>query len=630
MASGECRTTQAACAREERERGSAAPRCAPAQAPLRRLEHEEKAFFRTEICSFSLDFSISDVLSPLRQASYEAYAFYMQQLHAYQFHAQQQQHALRPHEHSQIAFPHASGDAPHTPSAFALDAYAAPMPLPMYPGLPFLQYAPQSHASATQQQQLQAQLQSPQLYAHAPPAFAFRHQAEFQPDHGSPPVGRRHSSAAASGSARPQTCRYFNLPGGCKRADKCHFAHVHLSAAQRSPHVSDAGGAPSPGSLSPVSSVSSTGSSGGGGGGRRRSSVLDAARQAERDAELSRQLAELETLAPNQLFELLDDTYALHYLMDRIEGGDARLVAALVADIGVARFAALATDRALNVFCQKLIEQATHAQRRIVLDGVVAASLAGAARNLHGTRVVQKLVDCAKEPDEVATLAAQLQAHVVELACDVNGNHVVQRCLAALAGTGGNQFVYDALASGDAVATVATHRHGCNVLQRCIDHASAAQQTQLRGALVRHFVALAQSPFGNYVAQYALERDAARLSVVVARDVQARMCELSSQRYGSNVVEKLLRVAPVDTRQALIDALIAQRDALAQLAQDSFGNYVLQTAISLCSEVQRRAIAEQLAPLMPSLRKTAFGKRIQHKLAAAPDASNDEQQPPPH
>jgi hypothetical protein len=614
---------------ERRKRGGAVGRARTGAAGLFPTRRKKKSIFPNGNLFIFSGFSDCILYSVVAagQASYEAYAFYVQQMHAYQFHAQQQlQHALRPLEHSQIAFPHASADAAHAPSAFTLDAYAAPMPLPMYPGLPFLPYAPQPHAGSPQPQQVQAQLMQPQLYAHAPPAFAFRHQAEFQTDHASPPVGRRHPSAAASGSSRPQPCRYFNLPGGCKRADKCHFAHVHLSAAQRSPHVSDAGGAPSPGSLSPVSSVSSTGSSGGGGGGgRRRSSALDAARQADRDAELSKQLAELATLAPNQLFELLDDTYALHYLMGRIDGGDARLVAALVADIGAARFAALATDRALNVFCQKLIEQATHAQRRVVLDGLVAASLAGAARNLHGTRVVQKLVDCAKEPDEVTTLAAQLHSHVVELACDVNGNHVVQRCLAALAGTGGNQFVYDALASGDAVATVATHRHGCSVLQRCIDHASAAQQTQLRAALVRHFLALAQLPFGNYVAQYALERDAAHLSVVVARDVQARMCMLSSQRYGSNVVEKLLRVAPADTRQALIDALIAQRDALAQLAQDSFGNYVLQTAISLCSEPQRRAIAEQLAPVMPSLRKTAFGKRIQHKLSAPPDSGNDEQ-----
>jgi hypothetical protein len=430
-----------------------------------------------------------------------------------------------------------------------------------------------------------------------------------------------HSNTHSNINNSRQSCRYFSLPGGCKRGDKCHFAHVSADGTvvatqtqqhYRSPIMKPDSGAPSPTSLSPVSSVSSTGS--GGGTARRLRTALDLERQAERDAELGKQLGELDALRPNQLFELLSDAGALHYLTARVDAGDARLIAALFADIGAQRLAALATDRSLNVLCQKLIEHATHAQRRVMRESLCAVSLASVACNLHGTRVVQKLVDGAREEDEVALLVTQLRSHVVELACDVHGNHVIQRCLAALAPTGGNQFVYDALAASDAAVTLSTLRHGCSVLQRCIDHASPAQQTQLRDALVRHFAALAQSPFGNYVAQYALERDAAPLSAAVAPLVKARLAELSSHRYGSNVVEKLLRVAPVNTRHALIDVMIRSDGALALLAQDSYGNYVVQTALTVCTEQQRHEIVAQLTPLMASLRKTAFGKRMWSKL----------------
>ena len=45
---------------------------------------------------------------------------------------------------------------------------------------------------------------------------------------------------------------------------------------------------------------------------------------------------------------------------------------------------------------------------------------------------------------------------------DLNGNHVVQRCLQRL-GPEDSQFIYDA--AGEHCVEVASHRHGCCVLQ---------------------------------------------------------------------------------------------------------------------------------------------------------------------
>lgn len=46
--------------------------------------------------------------------------------------------------------------------------------------------------------------------------------------------------------------------------------------------------------------------------------------------------------------------------------------------------------------------------------------------------------------------------------------------LAQRLGPTDSQFVYDAACSH--TVEIATHRHGCCVLQRCIDHASPAQR----------------------------------------------------------------------------------------------------------------------------------------------------------
>ena len=65
------------------------------------------------------------------------------------------------------------------------------------------------------------------------------------------------------------------------------------------------------------------------------------------------------------------------------------------------------------------------------------------------------------------------------------------------------KFIFDAVGANCVV--VGTHRHGCCVLQRCIDHASGNQKAQLISQISMNAFALVQDPFGNYVVQYIRE-----------------------------------------------------------------------------------------------------------------------------
>jgi hypothetical protein len=66
-----------------------------------------------------------------------------------------------------------------------------------------------------------------------------------------------------------------------------------------------------------------------------------------------------------------------------------------------------------------------------------------------------------------------LNPNVVKLIKDLNGNHVIQKCLHWLSAEY-NQFIYDAVCQN--CIEVASHKHGCCVLQRCFDHATMAQK----------------------------------------------------------------------------------------------------------------------------------------------------------
>ncbi len=115
--------------------------------------------------------------------------------------------------------------------------------------------------------------------------------------------------------------------------------------------------------------------------------------------------------------------------------------------------------------------------------------LVGVALNTHGTRAVQKLIETLSSREQRAIAIEALRGGVVSLIKDLNGNHVVQRCLQRL-GPEDSQFIYDAAIAH--CVEVATHRHGCCVLQRCIDFATPGQKTALVAEVAKNALVLSQ------------------------------------------------------------------------------------------------------------------------------------------
>jgi len=66
-------------------------------------------------------------------------------------------------------------------------------------------------------------------------------------------------------------------------------------------------------------------------------------------------------------------------------------------------------------------------------------------------------------------LIAYLSTRVRDLAEDINGNHVIQKILSSWSPKY-NQFIYDSMVSQ--CVEIACHKHGCCVMQKCIDGAN--------------------------------------------------------------------------------------------------------------------------------------------------------------
>ncbi|KAH8992096.1 ARM repeat-containing protein [Lactarius akahatsu] len=323
----------------------------------------------------------------------------------------------------------------------------------------------------------------------------------------------------------------------------------------------------------------------------------------------------LEDLA-GEISSLCKDQHGCRYLQKKLEEGVPEHRDMIFRET-FGHFAELMTDPFGNYLCQKLLEYSTDEQRNIICESV-AQDLVNISLNMHGTRAVQKMIDflsTRRQTDhryhgQIHSIIVALSLHVVVLIKDLNGNHVIQKCLNKLAPED-NQFIYNAVAAN--CVEVATHRHGCCVLQRCIDHASDHQRIQLVNEITYNALTLVQDPYGNYVVQYILDLNDNRFSDAVIRQFIGNVCALSVQKFSSNVIEKCIRVAEHNTRKLLIEELL-NRTRLEKLLRDSYGNYCVQTALDYAEPGQRALLVDGIRPVLPLIRNTPYGKRIQNKL----------------
>lgn len=315
-----------------------------------------------------------------------------------------------------------------------------------------------------------------------------------------------------------------------------------------------------------------------------------------------------------RVLELCGTQDGCRYLQRVVETGTAEDVLLVFRSV-IADLPALMCDSLANYICQKLFEHCGERQHLAAIQ-TLARDVVEVARNVHGTRALQKLIDTLTTAAEMGAMRDVLLPHVFLLVQDGNGNHVVQRVMHDFPQEY-NQFVYDILTNDALVEKISMHRHGCCVMQRALDHACEAQKTLMVAKVVEHSFPLVRDAYGNYVVQYVLEMPLPGIATRFTRTLRGRFIELAKQKFSSNVVEKIMNKGEKDALDAILDEIIACRD-MAVLLQDPYANYVVQTALVTANDAQHRQLVALIVPHLALLRNTVYGKRIMAKLYREP------------
>lgn len=229
----------------------------------------------------------------------------------------------------------------------------------------------------------------------------------------------------------------------------------------------------------------------------------------------------------------------------------------------------LMTDPFGNYLIQKLLEVCEEPVFASVIN-TVAKDLPSISLNPHGTRAVQKLIDLlANFPKHINTVVSALSSNIISLIKDINGNHVIQRCVNSLKNQK-NQFIYEI--AGEHILDIATDKHGCCVLQRCIQAATDKQKDEIVGKIIEKAVDLVQDAYGNYVVQYVIDLNSddvnAKLAYIFMKSIQ----QLATQKFSSNVIEKCLEQNSAGIQEEMIDE-IGKEENIGKMIGDQYANY---------------------------------------------------------
>ena len=153
------------------------------------------------------------------------------------------------------------------------------------------------------------------------------------------------------------------------------------------------------------------------------------------------------------------------------------------------------------------------------------------------------------------------------------------------------------------------------MLQRCIDHATGYQRAHLVSQITENAFHLVQDPFGNYVLQYIVDLQESCFTDPLCYTFQGQIPQLSKQKFSSNVIEKCLRGAQHSVTRMMIEEMMNVLE-LEKMLRDSYANYVVQTAMEYGDPEIKARLIDAIRPILPAVRQTPHGRRIQSKIAA--------------
>ncbi|KAL7262284.1 hypothetical protein ACSBR1_000628 [Camellia fascicularis] len=304
---------------------------------------------------------------------------------------------------------------------------------------------------------------------------------------------------------------------------------------------------------------------------------------------------------------LAKDQHGCRLLQKKFEDPKEEEIEALLSEV-IDHVGELMRDQFGNYLIQKLVKVCNEKQRTRIILSVTKSQfqLISICLSPHGTRAAQRLLEHITSQQQISLVISALCPGAVALATDPNGYHVIQHCLANFSNED-NKYLLKVMA--DNCFEIATNKSGCCVMQSSVENSQGEYRERLVSEIIANAPHLAEDQFGNYVVQQLLGLKIPEVTTNLLRQLEGTYVSLSRNKYASNVVEKCLAESGEEQSSRIIMELLRNPN-VCMLLVDPFGNFVIQSALSVSKGVIRNALVNLVRMNAPSMRTNLYGKKV--------------------
>uniref|UniRef100_A0A5B6ZQ56 PUM-HD domain-containing protein n=1 Tax=Davidia involucrata TaxID=16924 RepID=A0A5B6ZQ56_DAVIN len=225
----------------------------------------------------------------------------------------------------------------------------------------------------------------------------------------------------------------------------------------------------------------------------------------------------------------------------------------------------------------------------------------------YGSRFIQQKLETATI-EEKNMVFHEIMPQALTLMTDVFGNYVIQKFFEH--GTASQiRELADQLTGH--VLTLSLQMYGCRVIQKAIEVVDLDQQTRMVAELDGHIMRCVRDQNGNHVIQKCIECVPEEHIQFIVSTFFDQVVTLSTHPYGCRVIQRVLEhCRDPKTQSKVMDEVLG---SVSMLAQDQYGNYVVQHVLEHGKPHERSAIIKELAGRIVQMSQQKFASNVVEK-----------------
>ncbi|KAK4765738.1 hypothetical protein SAY86_026828 [Trapa natans] len=228
----------------------------------------------------------------------------------------------------------------------------------------------------------------------------------------------------------------------------------------------------------------------------------------------------------------------------------------------------------------------------------------------YGSRFIQQKLETASI-EEKDMVFHEIMPRALTLMTDVFGNYVIQKFFEHGSPSQVRELAEQLYGH---VLTLSLQMYGCRVIQKAIEVVKLDQQTKMASELDGHVMRCVRDQNGNHVIQKCIEcipEESIHFIVSVFYD---HVVTLSTHPYGCRVIQRILEHChDPKTQQIMIDEIM---QSVCMLAQDQYGNYVVQHVLEHGKPHERTEIIKTLTGKIVHMSQQKFASNVIEKCLA--------------